>query len=147
MLGRLASTTAPGSVSTSRQIRFVRPLHVLRFDWRNQDTIESSTRAYYFEVARSITAADVVRDLARLVRERGAPEFFRSDNGPEFVAKALRNWIEAKGFKTCFIEPGSPRLTIPSNHQRLRLELDYFRRLSSIHTLIFLRTPRGRSHS
>ena len=35
-------------------------------------------------------------------------EFIRSDNGPEFVARAVRDWIAAKGFKTCFIEPGSP---------------------------------------
>lgn len=69
---------------------------------------EYSRELLSLEVARSITAEDVVRDLERLVRERGAPEFIRSDNGPEFVAHAVRNWIEAKGFKTCFIEPGSP---------------------------------------
>lgn len=69
---------------------------------------EYSRELLSIEVARSITAEDVVRDLDRLVRERGAPEFIRSDNGPEFVARAVRDWIEAKGFKTCFIEPGSP---------------------------------------
>ena len=69
---------------------------------------EYSRELLSIEVARSITAEDVVRDLERLVRERGAPEFIRSDNGPEFVARAVRDWIEAKGFKTCFIEPGSP---------------------------------------
>jgi putative transposase len=69
---------------------------------------ECSRELLSIEVARSITAEDVVRDLERLVRERGAPEFIRSDNGPEFVARAVRDWIEAKGFKTCFIEPGSP---------------------------------------
>ena len=60
------------------------------------------------EVARSITAEDVLCDLERLARERGAPEFSRSDNGPEFVARAVRDWIGKKGFKTCCIEPGSP---------------------------------------
>nr|WP_226894793.1 IS3 family transposase [Luteolibacter marinus] len=69
---------------------------------------EYSRELLSIEVARSITAEDVVRDLERLVRERGVPEFIRSDNGPEFVARAVRDWIEAKGFKTCFIEPGSP---------------------------------------
>jgi transposase InsO family protein len=69
---------------------------------------EYSRELLSIEVARSITAEEVVRDLERLVRERGAPEFIRSDNGPEFVARAVRDWIEAKGFKTCFIEPGSP---------------------------------------
>ena len=69
---------------------------------------EHSRELLSIEVARSITAEDVVRDLERLVRERGVPEFIRSDNGPEFIAGAVRNWIERKGFKTCFIEPGSP---------------------------------------
>jgi transposase InsO family protein len=69
---------------------------------------EYSRELLSLEVARSITAEDVVRDLERLVRERGAPEFIRSDNGPEFVARAVRDWIGEKGFKTCFIEPGSP---------------------------------------
>ena len=39
---------------------------------------------------------------------RGAPAFIRSDNGPEFVADAVRNWINAVGAKTAYIEPGSP---------------------------------------
>jgi transposase InsO family protein len=69
---------------------------------------EYSRELLSVEVARSLTAEDVVRDLERLVRQRGVPEFIRSDNGPEFVARAVRDWIEEKGFKTCFIEPGSP---------------------------------------
>ncbi|RYZ74489.1 MAG: transposase [Proteobacteria bacterium] len=85
---------------------------------------EYSRELLSIEVARSITAADVVRDLARLVRERGAPEFIRSDNGPKFVAKAVRKWIEEKGFKSCFIEPGSPRQNayIESFNSRFRDE-------------------------
>ena len=39
---------------------------------------------------------------------RGVPENIRSDNGPEFVAKAVREWIAAVGAKTAYIEPGSP---------------------------------------
>ena len=39
---------------------------------------------------------------------RGPPAFIRSDNGPEFVAEAVRRWIEAVGAKTAYIEPGSP---------------------------------------
>lgn len=69
---------------------------------------EHSRELLSIEVARSITAKDVVRDLERLVRERGAPEFIRSDNGPEFIAREVKEWIAEKGFKTCFIEPGSP---------------------------------------
>ena len=39
---------------------------------------------------------------------RGFPEYIRSDNGPEFVAKSVRNWISAVGVKTAYVEPGSP---------------------------------------
>ena len=39
---------------------------------------------------------------------RGVPAFIRSDNGPEFVAKAVRAWINAVGSKTAYIVPGSP---------------------------------------
>ena len=39
---------------------------------------------------------------------RGVPAFIRSDNGPEFVAEAVRNWINAVGAKTAYIEPGAP---------------------------------------
>ena len=52
--------------------------------------------------------ADVVEVLDRLVEERGAPEYIRSDNGPEFVSKVVCDWIEKRGFKTLFIDPGSP---------------------------------------
>ena len=38
----------------------------------------------------------------------GFPAFIRSDNGPEFVAQAVRDWIAAVGAKTAYIEPGSP---------------------------------------
>ena len=39
---------------------------------------------------------------------KGVPEHLRSDNGPEFVAKDLRNWLANTGAKTLYIEPGSP---------------------------------------
>ena len=59
-------------------------------------------------VERSITAEDVVSSLASLFRERGEPAFIRSDNGPEFIARAVKGWLEASGVKTLYIEPGSP---------------------------------------
>jgi len=60
------------------------------------------------EVARSMTSGDVIAQLDKLVEHRGAPQFIRSDNGPEFVATAVRKWIKDRGFKTLFIAPGSP---------------------------------------
>ena len=60
------------------------------------------------EVERSITAEEVVRILAALFQRRGEPSFIRSDNGPEFIAEALKRWLEASGVRTLYIEPGSP---------------------------------------
>ncbi len=54
---------------------------------------------------KSINVIDVLTDLFIL---RGPPGHVRSDNGPEFIAKAVREWIVAVGAKTAFIEPGSP---------------------------------------
>jgi putative transposase len=59
-------------------------------------------------VERSITAEDVVDTLASLFRSRGEPAFIRSDNGPEFIAKAVKQWLDLSGVKTLYIEPGSP---------------------------------------
>jgi len=46
--------------------------------------------------------------LSRLVSERGAPRYLRSDNGPEFVARALLEWIVDQGIETALIDPGKP---------------------------------------
>lgn len=69
---------------------------------------EYSRECLALEVERSITAEDVVSTLARLFAERGAPSFIRSDNGPEFIATAVKRWLEASGVKTLYIEPGAP---------------------------------------
>ena len=60
------------------------------------------------DVARKLTSDDVLERLAWLFATRGVPEHIRSDNGPEFTAKAVREWLEKVGVKTLFIEPGSP---------------------------------------
>jgi transposase InsO family protein len=59
-------------------------------------------------VERSMPARRVLSTLEWLVATRGAPEHIRSDNGPEFIAKAVRAWLAAKGCETIFITPGSP---------------------------------------
>jgi len=69
---------------------------------------EHTRECLAIEVERSITANDVVAALARLFDERGEPSYIRSDNGPEFVAEAVKRWLEACGVGTLYIEPGSP---------------------------------------
>ena len=59
-------------------------------------------------VERSITAAGVVGFLEVLMLERGVPENVRSDNGPEFVAAAVRQWAGSEGIVMNYIAPGSP---------------------------------------
>jgi transposase InsO family protein len=60
------------------------------------------------DVARAITADDVLERLGGLFVRRGVPGHIRSDNGPEFTAKAVRQWLGAVGVRTLYIEPGSP---------------------------------------
>lgn len=59
-------------------------------------------------VDRSITSRDVIEELNRLMLKRGTPEFIRSDNGPEFVAKAVRRMLSFRGAEAAFIAPGAP---------------------------------------
>jgi putative transposase len=59
-------------------------------------------------VDRKLKAIDVIDVLSDLFILRGVPGHIRSDNGPEFVAKAVQRWITAVGAKTAYIERGSP---------------------------------------
>ena len=76
-------------------------------------------------VARKLKAIDVIDVLSDLFIARGVPAHIRSDNGPEFVAKALRDWIAAVGAKMAYIAPGSPWENgyVESFNARLRDEL------------------------
>ena len=76
-------------------------------------------------VARKLKAVDVIEVLADLFIMRGVPGHIRSDNGPEFIAKAVQEWITAVGAKTAYIAPGSPWENgyVESFNARLRDEL------------------------
>jgi transposase InsO family protein len=60
------------------------------------------------EVARSFDSLKVIRCMGWLFLTKGVPEYIRSDNGPEFVANAVREWLGKSGSNTLYIEPGSP---------------------------------------
>ncbi len=74
---------------------------------------------------RKLNSTDVIDALTDLFILRGPPAFVRSDNGPEFVARTVRRWIEAVGAKTVFIEPGNPWENgyVESFNARFRAEL------------------------
>ena len=92
-------------------------------------------------VARKLKAIDVIDVLSDLFILRGIPDHIRSDNGPEFVAVDVRNWIAAVGARTAYIAPGSPWENgyIESFNARLRDELlngEIFYTLSEAQTVI-----------
>ncbi len=60
------------------------------------------------DVGRHMTSENVLERLVQLFVDRGAPAYLRSDNGPEFIATAVREWLGKVGVGTLYIEPGSP---------------------------------------
>jgi len=77
--------------------------------FRTLNVLDEFTReSLEIRVRRKLSSVDVIDVLTDLFILRGPPAFVRSDNGPEFVAEAVRRWIAAVGAKTAYIEPGSP---------------------------------------
>ena len=71
-------------------------------------TDEFTKEGLAIDVDGRIRSTRVIEVLSRLVSARGVPTFLRSDNGPEFVSKALVSWIVTQGIRTALIEPGKP---------------------------------------
>ncbi len=69
---------------------------------------EYSRECLAIDVARKLTSEEVLERLSDLFVRRGVPDHIRSDNGPEFTAKKVTEWLERVNVKTLFIEPGSP---------------------------------------
>ena len=69
---------------------------------------EFSRRCLTIHCARRIGSIQVIEQLANAMVVHGIPEYIRSDNGPEFIAKDLRKWLSGIGVQTAYIEPGSP---------------------------------------
>lgn len=96
------------------------PHHVWTYDFTMDRTVdgrrlkfltvldEYTRRCLALEVGRGMTAAGVIAVLARLMDEHGAPGHMRSDNGPEFIAQAVRAYLAERGTGTLFIGPGAP---------------------------------------
>ena len=102
------------------RLRPEHPNHVWSYDFvegrthngrkfRMLNIIDEFTReCLAIRIDRKLNSTDVIDVLSDLFILRGVPGHVRSDNGPEFIAKAVREWIAAVGAKTAFIEPGSP---------------------------------------
>ncbi len=130
---RLPGTSANGCV----RHRATHPDHVWSYDFlvdRTEDgrqlkllvVIDEYTReCLALEVARRFTATDVMLTLQYLFAVRGTPKHIRSDNGPEFVAKAIQRWLERAEVGTLYIRKASPWENgyVESFNGRLRDEL------------------------
>ena len=102
------------------RLRPERPNHVWSYDFvqdRTEDgrafrmlcvIDEFTRRCLAIVVARRLRSDDVLQCLTELFIVHGPPQHIRSDNGPEFAARAVRLWLGRVGVKTLFIEPGSP---------------------------------------
>jgi putative transposase len=86
---------------------------------------EYTRECLVLEVRRSLTAGAVIAVLAALIGRRGAPRHIRSDNGPEFIAKAIRGWLAQEAVEVLYVTPGAPWENgyAESFHSRLRDEL------------------------
>ena len=77
--------------------------------FRTLNVVDEFTReCLAIRVARKLNSTDVIDVLSDLFILRGVPGHIRSDNGPEFIAQAVQDWIKAVGAKTAYIAPGSP---------------------------------------
>ena len=102
------------------RLRPERANHVWSYDFVNARThdgrllrilalIDEYTReCLALRVARRLNSQDVIETLSEVMLWRGIPEHIRSDNGPEFVARQLRDWLQGLGTSPLYIEPGSP---------------------------------------
>jgi transposase InsO family protein len=85
---------------------------------------EHTRECVVLKVDRSIISEDVIDTLAELFAMRGVPRHIRSDNGSEFIAEAVRRWLNHTDVGTRYIEPGAPWQNgyAESFHSRLRDE-------------------------
>lgn len=85
---------------------------------------EHTRQVLALHVARNIGSGKVREVMEDLVALHGGPAFIRSDNGPEFVARSLQEWLAGTGIKTLYIEPGSPWQNgfVESFHDKFRSE-------------------------
>lgn len=86
---------------------------------------EYTRECVLLKVARGMTAADVIEAIVEVMKMRGMPNCIRSDNGPEFIAKALQAWLKRAKVGTLYVAPGSSWENgfVESFNARLRDEL------------------------
>jgi transposase InsO family protein len=120
----------------ARRLRATKPRQVWSWDFVEDQTengsrfriltlLDEFTRqSLAVHAAWSIRAVDAITVIEAAIERYGAPEHLRSDNGPEFIAYAIQDWLKERQIKTLYIKPGSPWENghIESYHDKLRDE-------------------------
>lgn len=123
-------------VSTGLPTRATHRNHVWTWDFIADATVrggalrmltildEYTRECHVLHVDRSLRARDVLTWLEQAIQVHGAPQFIRSDNGPEFIARIVQRWLAQNRIKTLYIDPGSPWQNgfVESFHGRFRDE-------------------------
>ena len=125
-----------GGISTGLPTQATHRGHVWSWDFIADSTVrggalrmitildEYTRECHVLRADRALKARDVLEWLQRAIREHGAPEYLRSDNGSEFIAKEVQQWLALHQIRTLYIEPGSPWQNgfVESFHGRFRDE-------------------------
>lgn len=123
-------------LSTGLPVRATHRGHVWTWDFIADATVrggalrmltildECTRECHVLRADRSLKSADVLEWLGKAIGEHGAPEYLRSDNGSEFIAKEVQAWLAKHEIKTIYIDPGSPWQNgfVESFHGRFRDE-------------------------
>ena len=123
-------------VSTGWPVQATHRRHVWTWDFIADATVrggalkmltildEYTRECHVLRADRALRAEDVLHWLERAIDEQGAPEYLRSDNGPEFIADAVQRWLKQNGIQIRYIDPGSPWQNgfVESFHGRFRDE-------------------------
>ena len=123
-------------VSTGWPVQATHRRHVWTWDFIADATVrggalkmltildEYTRECHVLRADRALRAEDVLHWLERAIAEQGAPEYLRSDNGPEFIADAVQRWLKQNGIQIRYIDPGSPWQNgfVESFHGRFRDE-------------------------
>lgn len=122
--------------STGQPTKATRRYHVWTWDFIADATVrggalrmltvldEHTRECHVLRADRALKSGDVIKLVQEAIKQHGAPEFIRSDNGSEFIAKALQRWLAENQIKTIYIDPGSPWQNgfVESFHGRFRDE-------------------------
>jgi transposase InsO family protein len=138
---RMRKRAARGTSENASHVKRAKaPNHVWTYDFTFDETrdgralkflvvIDEYTRqCLRIEVGRGMGSKAVIRALAELMRVHGEPGALRSDNGPEFVANAVQEWLAKAGVSTYYIQPGSPWENAYAESFNSRFEAEFLSR-------------------